>query len=264
VAGKIFRPNENPIEEPGCQNMDKEKKRLEAYVLAVARTAGVPIPHGETPDEEPDFRFNKQSPTLGIELTEVVRPASSNHGILPVEEEAFHKNIISEAERAYYDSVDAKPAHASVTFANAKGKKRDKKEMARILAKFVKANVYRASPFVALNRPETPDGFDSIVISAERIAWWCGEGGGYTVDDIRRQLVARIHEKDQLVPTYRANLLAGGRVWLLLHSGVTVARSMMIPYGIATWEFSFRFDRVFWFAALEGQFAELQRSCSAI
>lgn len=239
--------------------MDEKKKRIEAYVLAAARTAGVPIPHGETPGEEPDFRFNNQTPALGIELTEVVRPATSNFGLLPVEEESFHKNVITIAERSYYDSVDAKPAHVSVHFTNTKGKKCDKKEMARKLVEFVQANVCRASPFVTIYRPETPDGFDSIVITAESVEWWCGEGGGYTIDDIRRQLSARISDKDQLVPTYRANLPDGGRVWLLLHTGVTVARSMMIPHGIATWEFPCRFDRVFWFTALEGRFTELHQ-----
>jgi hypothetical protein len=244
--------------------MDNEKKRIEAYVLAAARAAGVPIPHGETPSEEPDFRFNNQTPALGVELTEVVRPPSSNYGILPVEEESFHKDIITKAERTYYDSADAKPAHVSACFSNTRGKRRDKGEMVRTLAEFVKTNIHRADPFVAIYRPETPSGFDSIVISAESVEWWSGEGGGYTVEDIRRQLSTRICDKDELIPTYRANLPTGGRVWLLLHSGVTVARSMMIPHGIGTWEFPFRFDRVFWFTALEGRFTEIQRIRSTI
>jgi hypothetical protein len=104
----------------------------------------------------------------------------------------------------------------------------------------------------------------SIVISAESRDWWCGEGGGYSLDDIRPQVAARISSKDKLVPTYRANLPEGARVWLLLYSGVTVARSMMIPHGIEEWKFPFRFDRVFWFAALEEQLAEIQRAEAAI
>ncbi len=240
--------------------MNEKKKQIEAYVLTAARTVGVPIPYGETPDEEPDFRFYSQTPTLGIELSEIVRPASSNYGILPVEEESFHKDIITKAERAYYDSIDARPAHATVTFTNTRGKKRDKREMTQTLTEFVKSNLYRANPFVAIHRPETPDGFDSIVISVEHREWWCGEAGGYTIDDIRRQLSARIHDKDLLLSTYRANLPKDGRVWLLLHTGVTVARSMMIPHGIETWQFPFRFDRVFWFATLEGKFAELTQA----
>lgn len=240
--------------------MDVEKKRIEAYMLAAARKAGVPIPNGETPDEEPDFRFNDEIPALGIELSEVLRPASSNHGILPVEQESFHEEIIKKAQRDYYDASDAKPAHIRVCFTDARGKKRDKKELAIALTKCVKANVHRANPVASLFWPETPNGFDSIVISAESRDWWCGEGGGYTLGDIRPQLVARISGKDKLVPTYRANLPAGAHVWLLLYTGVTVARSMMIPHGIEEWRFPVRFDRVFWYTDLERQFAEIQRA----
>lgn len=240
--------------------MNGEKKRVEAYMLAAARKAGVPIPTDETPGEEPDFRFNDEVPALGIELSEVLRPASSNHGIMPVEQESFHKEIITKAQHKYYDVPDAKPVHVSVYFTNTRGEKGDKGELAVALTEFVRTNVHRASPFVSFYRPETPDGFDSIVISPESRDWWCGEGGGYSVDDIRPQLAARIRSKDKLVLTYRANLPAGARVWLLLYSGVTVARSMMIPHGIGAWTFPFRFDRVFWFTDLEGRFAEISRS----
>jgi len=243
--------------------MNAEKKRVEAYMLAAARIAGVPIPSGETADEEPDFRFNDEIPALGIELSEVLRPPSSNHGILPVEQESFHKEITRKAQKDYYDSPVAKLAHVNVYFTNTRGEKRDKGELARALTDFVKANVHRANPFISLYRPETPNGFDSVVISPESRDWWSGEGGSYSLEDIRPQLAARISGKDKLVPTYRAHLPEGARVWLLLYSGVTVARSMMIPHGIDSWRFSFGFDRVFWFTALEGQFAEIQRAEAA-
>lgn len=240
--------------------MNVEKKRVEAYVLAAARKAGVPIPTGETPGEEPDFRFNDETPALGIELSEVLRPASSNRGILPVEEESFHKEIISKAQRDYCDTPNSKPVHVSVHFTSTRGEKREKREMARALTEFVQANVHRANPFVGCYRRETPDGFDFVGITNEFRDWSSGEGGSYTLDDIRPQLAARISDKDELVPTYRANLPAGASVWLLVYSGVTVARSMMIPHGIEEWKFPFRFDRVFWFTLLEGQFAEIQRA----
>lgn len=243
--------------------MNDEKKRVEAYMLSAARKAGVPIPSGETPDEEPDFRFNDEIPALGIELSEVLRPASSNHGILPLEQESFHNEIIKKAQKQYYDAPDAKPVHVSLYFTNTRGAKRDKVQLARSLAGFVKANARRANPFVSFYRPETPDGFDSIVISPESRDWWCGEGGGYHLNDIRPQVSARISDKDKLVPTYRAHLPAGAHVWLLLYTGVTVARSMMIPHGIEEWKFPFRFDRVFWYADLEGRFAEIQKADSA-
>jgi hypothetical protein len=240
--------------------MNTEKKRVEAYMLAAARKAGVPIPNGEIPDEEPDFRFNDEVPALGIELSEVLRPASSNHGILPLEQESFHKAIITKAQQDYYASPGAKPAHVSVYFTNTRGRKGDKRELIHALKEFVKTNVEQANPFVSLYRPETPYGFDSIVISAKSTDWWCGEGGGYSLKDISPQLAGRISSKDKLVPTYRANLPAGSCVWLLLYTGVTVARSMMIPYGIESWRFPFQFDRVFWYAHLEGRFAEIQKA----
>lgn len=239
--------------------MNAEKKRIEAYMLAAARNAGVPIPTGETPDEEPDFRFNDETPALGIELSEVLRPASSNFGILPVEQESFHKEIITKAQHKYYDAPDAKPVHVSVHFTNTRGKKSNKGELAHVLTEFVRTNTLRANPFVGFYQSETPDGFNFIGISSESRDWCYGEGGGYSLNDIRPQVAARISDKDKLVPTYRANLPAGANVWLLLYTEVTVARSMMIPPGTETWKFPFHFDRVFWFALLEGRFAEIQK-----
>jgi hypothetical protein len=154
----------------GITDMDAEKKRIEAYMLAAARKAGVPIPTDECPDEEPDFRFNDEVPALGIELSEVLRPASSNHGILPVEQETFHREIITKAQQNYYDAPDAKRVHVSVYFTNTRGEKRHKGQLAVALTEFVRANVHRANPFVSLYRPETPDGFDSVVISPESTA----------------------------------------------------------------------------------------------
>jgi hypothetical protein len=243
--------------------MNAEKKRVEAYMLTAARKAGVPIPNGETPGEEPDFRFDDHIPVLGIELSEVLRPASSNHGILPVEQESFHREIIMKAQYDYYDRPDAKPVHVNVYFTNTRGEKRNKPELSRRLVEFVKTNVHRANPYVSLYRPETPDGFDSVVISAESRDWWCGEGGGYSLSDIRPQLAARISAKEKLVSTYRAHLPEDAKVWLLLYTGVTVARSMMIPHGMEEWKFPFQFDRVFWYADLEKQFAEIQRAEAA-
>lgn len=94
-AKKPFRPGDRLTLMPS--NAD-EQKRIESWFLAAARDAGIPIPSGEVPGEEPDFTFQTKSGALGIELTEVLRPASSNHGISPVEEEAFHREIINTAK----------------------------------------------------------------------------------------------------------------------------------------------------------------------
>ena len=82
-------PAINPLRRAGTKlglmpGSDGEQKRIESWYLAAARNAGVPIPSGELAGEEPDFRFQTMRGALGIELTEVLRPASSNHGIIPV------------------------------------------------------------------------------------------------------------------------------------------------------------------------------------
>jgi hypothetical protein len=237
----------------------EEQKRIEVWFLTTARNTGVPIPPGEIPREEPDFSFHTETGALGIELSEVLRPASSNYGIVPVQEESFHREIIETAQRNYYSVPNVRPVHVNTYFTNTRGRKCSKHELAQALTEFVRANVHRANPAVIFMRKEAPEGFDSVCIVTRPTpdAWWSGEGGGFTLADIRQQVETRILAKDQFIQTYRSNLPDGAQLWLLLHTGVTVPRSMSIPYGIETWRVPFRFDRVFWFASLEGQFAEI-------
>ena len=246
-----------------------DKKIVEAYMLSAARKAGMPIPAGEVAGEEPDFRFATDAGPLGIELSEVLRPSSSNNGIVPVEQEAFHEEIMEAAQLAYYKNSQARPVEVQVYFTDARGKKQDKDAMALALADYVAENAHRANPFVSLEtgwdelkrkRDELPDGFSSVTINSLLAEDWCsGEVGGYNVlTDTRSQLTERIRSKEKLVPTYRANLGDNACVWLLLYSGVTVARSMMIPACAQEWKFPFSFDRVFWFASVENEFVELQ------
>lgn len=248
--------------------MDLEKKRIELYMLSAARDAGIPIPTGEEPREEPDFTFTQAIPPLGIETSEVLRPASSNFGIVPVEEESFHRAVIASSQAAYYAEPNARVIHVNVYFANTRGAKSDKRKMIDALTQFVKANHHRANPVVTFmrNDTQTPEGFDAITIIAEsgRGDWWSGEGGGYQLSDVRPQVEARIRAKDKLVPTYRSNLPTGAQLWLLLYTGVTVPRSMMIPHGAEEWTIPFQFDRVFWFVALERQYVEIRRSQTAV
>jgi hypothetical protein len=252
-----------------------DKKIVEAYMLSAARRAGVPIPIGEIACESPDFRFETDAGPLGIEMCEVLRPASSKKGFVPVDQEDFHEEIMEAAQLAYYKNPQARPVKVQVYFADALGKKQDKHAMARALADLVAGNAHRANPFVSLKTGwdeqelenelirewyELPDGFSSVTIDS-RLAedWWSGEVGGYNVlTDTRSQLTERISSKDKLVPTYRANLGDHARVWLLLYSSVTVARSMMIPACAQEWKFPFSFDRVFWFASLENEFVEIR------
>ncbi len=242
-------------------NRKHEKKAVENRALVAARNAGVPIPLGESPGEEPDFTFN--SGALGVEVSELLRPASSNHGIMPVAEESYHQEILEMAQREYYADPNAKPAKIILYFANARGKKRDKWVMARRLVEFVKANVHRAKPIANFGALRLPEGFGSMSIAAESGSWWTGESGHITLSDISEGLDSIISLKNKLVPTYRKNLAPGAQVWLLLYSASSISRGMPIPHGIGEWRFDFDFDRVFWFVCLGSEFVEIRRAKSA-
>ena len=243
---------------------NEEKKIIEKRALLAARSAGVPIPTGEMPGENPDFRFQTKKGALGIEVSELVRPESSNHGIRPAAEETYHDEVVRTGQELYYKDVGAKPAKVTVYFANARGKRRDKRKMAEALSEFVKANVRRANPVANFDRTGLPEGFGSMSIAAkssdESSDWWCGECGGVTLSDIQEVLVSRISAKNELLPTYRRNLPSGAQVWLLLYSTGAVSRGMPIPHGIEKWQFDFDFDGIFWFSSLENKFVEIQRS----
>jgi hypothetical protein len=238
----------------------EERKIIETRALNSARSAGVPIPAGEFPGEEPDFSLNAGA--LGVEVTELLRPASSNWGIVPVAAESYHQEILQMAQKEYFADPNAKPAKIVLYFANARGKKRDKREMARTLAAFVRTNIHKANPVVNFEGLELPEGFGSMSITAELGDWLCGERGSVSISDIREALGSIISSKNKLVPTYRKNLAPGAQVWLLLYSTVAVSRSMPIPHGIEEWRFAFDFDRVFWFAFLENEFVEIHQEQS--
>ena len=243
-------------------NRNQEKKQTEQWVLAAAREAGAPIPTGETAGEEPDFRFLTPNGALGIEVSEVLRPASTNDGISPVEAEAFHYSILAKAQEKF-SAVNSAPTRVSVYFSQARGKRQDKRELIDALVDAVTRNRERANPAIVLKGDELPEGFDHILITAASGEWWCGEGGGITLSEIRTEIGDKISAKNRLIPQYRANLPAGTRIWLLLYSRVTVSRSVPIPHGIEEWKFPFGFDRVFWFASLENDVVEIQRAESA-
>jgi hypothetical protein len=243
-------------------NRNQQKKQTEQMVLAAAREAGAPIPVDESAGEEPDFRFLTPNGALGIEVSEVLRPPSTNHGISPIEAESFHQAIVLKAQENYR-ATNAAPTRVSVYFSRARGKRQDKHQLIDALVDAVKRNRERANPAVVLKGDELPAGFDHILITVESGEWWSGECGGITLSEIRTEIANKIAAKNKLMSRYRANLPTGAQVWLLLYSRVTVSRSVPIPLGIEEWKFPFEFDRVFWFASLENGVLEIQRAESA-
>jgi len=172
----------------------------------------------------------------------------------------INQEILQIAQTQYYADPNAKPAKIILYFANARGKRRDKREMAQKLVEFVKANVHRAKPIANFGALRLPKGFGSMSIAPESGNWWTGEGGNITLSDIREAVGSIISSKNKLVPAYRKNLAPSAGIWLLLYSTIAVSRGMPIPHGIEEWRFSSEFDRIFWFACLENGFVEIQRT----
>ncbi len=132
---------------------------MEQRVLAAARKAGAPIPNGEMEGEEPDFRFHTPTGMLGIEVSEVLCPASTNEGILLAEAESFHRSIMQKAQETY-QKTNADPTRGSLYFSRARGGKQDKNRLIQSLVDCVARNCHSANPAIALEGDDLPEGFD--------------------------------------------------------------------------------------------------------
>jgi hypothetical protein len=148
----------------------------------------------------------------------------------------------------------------TVYFWDVERRRNRKDEMAHALSVFVTSNCEQATPAVTFaRRDKLPYGFGLISIASGPEPWFSAESVGNTVSGIHQQLSARIAAKNSLVSRYRANL-TGSPVWLLLYSGTSVSRSVPMVAGINEWTFAFDFERVFFFASLEGKVEEIKNT----
>jgi hypothetical protein len=148
----------------------------------------------------------------------------------------------------------------TVYFWDVERRRNRKDEMAHALSVFVTSNCEQATPAVTFaRRDKLPYGFGLISIASGAEPWFSAESVGNTVSGIHQQLSARIAAKNSLVSRYRANL-TGSPVWLLLYSGTSVSRSVPMVAGINEWTFAFDFERVFFFASLEGKVEEIKNT----
>jgi hypothetical protein len=233
----------------------KSKKEIEDWVFNAARGSCPLIPAGKyVQREEPDFLITSESGRVGLELTELLRPAKDGER-RPVAEESRHNKVVQRAEQLYRSMPNAKPIKVSVGFNY--GIEYDEKAMAQSLARFVLAHSHlgsRAATFC----DNLPVLFFFIRLDSHEPgrAWWGGESGGYTLPDVYKELALTITAKNNKLPAYRTNL-PGIPIWLLIYTGVAVSRSMSIPHGLEEWRQPFGFDRVIFFACIE-------RNCSEI
>src|SRR5690349_20822361 len=141
----------------------RSKKEIEQLVLDAARNAGAPIPDGGEEGEEPDFRFQTVKGSLGIDVSELVRPACTNHGIVPLEQENFHAKIL-EAARKECEKGGLPSLRVHVHFANPRGERQNWRAMVQSLVAVVVANYEKAQPAWSRSGRELPEEFQHMLI----------------------------------------------------------------------------------------------------
>jgi hypothetical protein len=237
------------------------KKQIERRALETARRACSTIPSGEIHEfEKPDFKVETGCGTVGIEVTELLPRAGSDAFSSRLEEKSFHEKVVHLAEQEYNNTPGAVPVEVKVFFWNIPGRKYDRRVMAKSLAEFVRSHRAQATPVATFDwRPDMPEGFGVISISATTGSWWSGESVNLVLDQIHQQIAERIEAKNKVLPTYRYNL-PGVPIWLLIYSGMEISRGVPIPHGIDDRTFSFEFDRVIFFSSLGNEVAEVRRS----
>jgi len=235
----------------------QRRKEIERRFLEDARRASSIFPPGDIElFEEPDLKITMGAESLGVEVTELVRPKGGN-AFLPVEAENFHIEVVRLAEECHRTS-GASPVDVVVHFLDDRRCPRDKQKMARGLAEFVKSRYLPGSGTVEFkNRLELPAGFEVILISSPTQAWESAEvavASGLKCE----QLASTIRRKNNLLPKYRA-AMPNSQIWLLVASDFSVPRSVPIPRSISEWKFSFDFDKVLLFSCVDQQVIEIAR-----
>ncbi len=236
------------------------KKRIEKWFLEAARSTGSMIPSGAIVEsEEPDFKIVTSTGLLGIELTEFLPPGDG--ALLPVQAEAIQNRALKIAERLYYSSPDAVPVRVFTYRNPAQARKLTPHGMAVELVEYVKLQLRRTKKSIFTKLDRVPEGFGLIQIDRRGGKEWnCGRTYHSDYGRIFAAFASLVSAKNSLVEKYRANL-PGSEIWLLVYSGVQVARSVSIPAGADKWVVSTAFDKVLFFSSLSNpQLIEIARS----
>jgi hypothetical protein len=237
-------------------------KATERRALEAACAASPIIPAGKIQDfEKPDFKIEAVSGLIGIEVTELLPPPTSEIFASPLQEKSFHQGVVQLAEQEYNRLPRAVPAGVVVSFWRIEDGKRDMRAMAHALAEFVRSHREQAKPVKIFSRlADLPEGFAVITIySTYDRPWHAGEGSNLTSEQIHPLFAKRISEKNARLPTYRANLPDTPMI-LLIYSSAGVTRHVEIVHGMEEWEFAFDFDRVLFFSVLYNRVIEFGKS----
>lgn len=166
------------------ETIEQQQKRAELSIFDAAQRVCPIIPAGIVePSEKPDLIFKTATGKMGVEVCELLRPASGSHRP-PVQAEHFHRQVIEQAKRRYYAS-SSKPVSVYTFFLDEEQcrlqdpsgwqwlndrseKKLDK--MAQALAGFVREQVAAGVECKTYSRHcNLPAGFSVIRIATEML-----------------------------------------------------------------------------------------------
>ncbi|GAC1671721.1 MAG: hypothetical protein NVS9B4_27040 [Candidatus Acidiferrum sp.] len=237
----------------------KNKKASERRALEAAGSASALIPEGEIEEfEKPDFKIHTRSGVVGIEVTELMPPATSKQFSSRLAEKSFHENLMRIAEEEYNRASDAVRVGVATCFWPTNDGKYEIQVMARGLAEFVTRHRDQAKPVKTFSwRADLPAGFGVITICSTYDRPWYGkENIALTLEGIYQQFSQTIAKKNELVETYRANL-PNCPIYLLIYSCAEVARGISITNRTDEWAFPFDFDRALFFSSLDNTVVEV-------
>lgn len=242
------------------------KKNFEARAVEAARSAGFPLPTGQSiPDERPDFRIVGDFGCLGLEVSHVVPPPRNASFKSARGEEAFYQRVVREAETLYHRKLDAPAIKVTVGFWYFTWDDTTERRMIRQLAQFVLDHRPADSTDIRtyMRRDRLPDGFSIISIAPGPGAWFCSSDVVLTLSGIYSAVESRISEKSKRIAAYRRNV-PGAPIWLLLYSDMSIAGGIVIPHNMGKQPMQFDFERVFLFAPLSNGMVELSRAVSPV
>ena len=220
-----------------------EKKRGERWLIEEARRRSTIFPAGDlTIYESPDWLI--QSAFVGIEVSELLRPRRAEQ-FSGAQLHSFQSDVVKRAWRFYcrqgWPDVDV-----LVFFQNEWNRKRDPQEYGVALAQHISRNLPEENGIITLscsNANECMEGTSVIRISRRIGGRWQAGGAADGVQLEYLDIASRIASKNARVPLYRTRV-PGFAIWLLLTTNIRVLRSVGIPREIASWRFTFDFDKV--------------------
>jgi hypothetical protein len=221
------------------------KKEIEKWFLKAALDGNVILSDVEIVDfEQPDFRLRTTSGEIGIEVTELLRIGTGTRP--PVHQDSIHAKVMTRAEEGY-SIAGALPVRVIVYF-RGESEKYSVRELARELSEYVALHATKANPvFTSSNFRDLHPAFSSITIDSLPGAWFHGEAGSITVNEIYNQLASRITAKNQFLPMYRTRL-PNVPIWLLIYSSIAVSRGMPIPHGIDEHAVDSGFEKILFYS----------------